>query len=116
MVAAIITLIVTTPTEAHANPVEISQNAQEVLQRFNDLTQYWANKYMTAHWNYVSNLTDENKEASLKVSTELADITKQIAQEANSFPWQELPDENAKRQFQLFGDLGKSALPEDVST
>lgn len=87
-----------------------------MLQRIDARYAEWSNKQSLAEWNYASNLTDENLAAKLNVSAEAANIMKQTAQEVNSFPWQELQDENIKRQFQKLSILGTAALPADVST
>lgn len=121
LVAAIINLAVSKPTEDLVNPVEnpqsaaeLLQNAQNVLKRIDVEYAKWSNKQSLAGWNYASNLTDENLAEKINVSTTAARVMKQIAEEVNAFPWRDLEDENLKRQFNKLGILGVAALPEDV--
>lgn len=120
MVAAVVSLAASKPEDL-VNPVENSQaaaelfqNAQDVLKRIDAEYAKWSNKQTIAGWNYASNLTDENLEEKINVSTTAARVMKQIAEEVNAFPWSNLEDENLKRQFNKLGILGVAALPEDV--
>lgn len=121
MVAAIISLAASKPTEESVNPVEnpqaaaeLLQNARDILKRIDAEYAEWSNKQSLAGWNYASNLTDENLAEKINVSTTAARVMKQIAEEVNAFPWRNLEDENLKRQFNKLGILGVAALPEDV--
>lgn len=92
----------------------LQKNAQELLKRIDAQLAEWSNKQSIAGWNYASNLSDENLTEKLKVSAAAARVSKQIAQDVNSFPWQDLEDESLKRQFKKLGVLGTAALSEDV--
>ncbi|XP_011631849.1 angiotensin-converting enzyme-like [Pogonomyrmex barbatus] len=121
LIAAVITLVIAKPTSEDA--VNISKNlqtaddllksAQEILKRLDAQYAEWSNKQSIAGWNYASNLTDANLAEKLKVSAEAARVSKQMAQEVNSFSWRDLEDESLKRQFKKLGVLGTAALPED---
>lgn len=122
LVAAIVTLVAAKPTTEEAvnlsknlqTAENLLKNAQELLKRVNAQSAEWSNKQSIAEWNYASNLTDENLAEKLKVSAAAARISKQIAQEVNAFPYEDLEDESIKRQFKKLGVLGTAALPEDV--
>lgn len=121
MVAAVITLVAAKPTTENGDlnknlqtAESLLKNAQELLKRVDAQYAEWSNKQSIAGWNYASNLTDENLAEKLKVSAAAARISKQIAQDVNAYPWQNLEDESIKRQFKKLGVLGTAALPEDV--
>lgn len=119
MVAAVITLVAAKPTENadlsnNSQTADLLKNAKELLKRVDAQLAEWNNKQSIAGWNYASDLSDENLEEKLKVSAAAARISKQIAQDVNAFPWQNLEDESMKRQFKKLGVLGTAALPEDV--
>lgn len=121
MVAAVVTLVAAKPTSDNADSTEsrqaaedLAQNARDILKRIDTLLAEWNNKQTIAGWDYASNLTDENLAKKLEVSTAAARIMKQVAQEVNAFAWQDLKDENMRRQFMKLGVLGTAALPEDV--
>jgi len=122
LVAAIIVVTAAVPepqdsASAIENPEVVDdalKNAREIAERLDKQYAEWNNKQSIAGWKYASNLTDENLAEKLKVSAAAARVSKQIAQEVNAFPWNNLKDDNIRRQFSKLGVLGTAALPEDV--
>lgn len=122
-VAALLTLVAGNPTadnidnptaNLQVDPQNSIKEAQDFLERINDISAEWSNKQAIAGWNYASNLTQENLAEKLNVSTAAAHIIRNIAREVNNYNWRVLPDEYIRRQFQKLGVLGAAALSDDV--
>ncbi|XP_011148683.1 angiotensin-converting enzyme [Harpegnathos saltator] len=129
LTVAVVALVITAtptskePTEASpvaTNPTEDSQstdvlkNAKSVLKRLDAELGKWYNKQSIAEWNYASNLTKENLAEKLNMSVMVTTALKHISQEANNFPWEDLKDEDIKRQFKKLSVVGNAMLSEEV--
>ena len=96
------------------DPKVLLKNAKQLLEKINKEYGEWSNKEVLAAWKYDSNLTDENLTEKINVSSQAANYRKKLWQEVKNFPWKELEDEDAKRQFYKFSTIGEAALPEEV--
>ncbi|KAJ0179019.1 hypothetical protein K1T71_005794 [Dendrolimus kikuchii] len=73
------------------------------------------NKKTIASWSYETNITTYNEEQLLKISLEVAEEEKEYWKETMSYLWREYEDNDLKRMFQKYSELGTSALPEDLN-
>nr|ATU82846.1 secreted Angiotensin-converting enzyme-like protein [Pristhesancus plagipennis] len=88
-------------------------NARQHLDKLNKISAEWANKLALAEWAYSSNITDENLNKKLDLSTEAAKVSIELWTETIKFPWQTFQDADLKRMFKKYALLGMEALPED---
>ncbi|KAG6454446.1 hypothetical protein O3G_MSEX008728 [Manduca sexta] len=88
---------------------------REYMRNLDELMAKANNKKTIASWNYESNLTTYNEEQLLKISLELAEDQKEYWKETMSYLWHEFEDEDLKRMFQKYSQLGTAALPEDLN-
>ncbi|XP_035222390.1 uncharacterized protein LOC118195242 [Stegodyphus dumicola] len=70
-------------------------------------------KLVDAHWNYATNLTDENKKRQLAQTLEYSLFHKEAWKNATSFAWKSFNDTLLRRWFKSLSVLGTAALPED---
>ncbi|XP_015913714.1 angiotensin-converting enzyme [Parasteatoda tepidariorum] len=70
-------------------------------------------KLVDAHWNYATNLTDENKKKQLEQTLEYSLFHKEAWKNATSFAWKAFNDTHLRRWFKSLSVLGTAALPED---
>ncbi|XP_012276299.1 angiotensin-converting enzyme [Orussus abietinus] len=116
LVAALATLVSTFPAE-DSGDTSLSndlESAQQLLSKIDKDFSAWTNKATLSEWNYASNLTQENLDTKVNVSSQFAAYNKQMWLEVTAFPWQKLEDFNVKRQFSKFSVLGVSALPQKL--
>ncbi|KAL0832496.1 hypothetical protein ABMA28_000715 [Loxostege sticticalis] len=73
------------------------------------------NRLVLASWDYESNITAYNEEKLLQLSLEIAEEEKESWKETMSYLWHEFEDQDLKRMFQKYSQLGTSALPEDLN-
>ncbi|XP_033225456.1 angiotensin-converting enzyme-like [Belonocnema kinseyi] len=66
---------------------------------------------MIASWNYETNITDGNLAVKLKVSNQASEAKKKLSEKIKLFPWRELKDKDAKRQFFLLSNIWENSLP-----
>ncbi|XP_033225855.1 angiotensin-converting enzyme-like [Belonocnema kinseyi] len=83
----------------------------DFLATANKETAEWNNKEQIASWNYETNITDTNLAFKLKVSNQASDFRKRLWAKVKIFPWKELRDEDAKRQFFFFSNIWENSLP-----
>lgn len=122
LVAAVVTLVAAKSAANDANPTENPQlvdanplqSARDVLRNLDVQLAEIHNKQSLVEWNYASNLTDENLQKKLNLTVEVIKTLNEISREANNFPWADLEDENMKRQFKKFGELGTGMNSEEV--
>nr|QTY40901.1 venom polypeptide precursor [Doratifera vulnerans] len=79
------------------------------------LTSKEKNRKTIASWNYESNITKHNEEIMLQVSLDVAEKEKEYWKETVTYLWREFEDEDLKRMFKKYSQLGTSALPEDLN-
>ena len=96
------------------DPSVLLDDARKLLKKIDSEYGEWNNKEVIASWKYESNLTDENLEEKIEVSSQAANYRKKLWAEVKAFPWKELQDEDAKRQFFKLSNIGEAALPENV--
>ncbi|XP_033225312.1 angiotensin-converting enzyme-like isoform X2 [Belonocnema kinseyi] len=96
------------------DPKVLLETAKELLAKINKDYGEWSNKEVLASWKYDSNLTDENLAEKINISSQAATYRKKLWEEVKAFPWKELQDEDAKRQFSKFSIIGEAALPEEL--
>ncbi|KAG8175126.1 hypothetical protein JTE90_010533 [Oedothorax gibbosus] len=70
-------------------------------------------KLVNAHWNYATDLTDENKKKQLEQTLEYALFHKEAWKNATSYAWKSFNDTLLRRWFKSLSVLGTAALPED---
>lgn len=73
-------------------------------------------KLVDAHWNYATNLTEENKRKQLQQTLEYSLFHKEAWKNATSFAWKSFNDTLIRRWFKSLSILGNAALPEDKLT
>ncbi|XP_063823933.1 angiotensin-converting enzyme-like isoform X1 [Ostrinia nubilalis] len=88
---------------------------RDYMRTLDELTSNAKNKRTIASWNYESNITEYNEEQMLQVSLDVAEEEKEYWKETMSYLWHEFEDEDLKRMFQKYSQLGTSALPEDLN-
>ncbi|KAM3960983.1 angiotensin-converting enzyme isoform 1-T1 [Aphomia sociella] len=88
---------------------------REYMRKLDEQTSKSLNKKTLAAWQYESNITTYNEEYMLQVSLEIAEEEKESWKETMSYLWHEFEDEDLKRMFRKYSELGTSALPEDLN-
>ncbi|KAB0793117.1 hypothetical protein PPYR_12737 [Photinus pyralis] len=83
------------------------------IKLLNEKTATRFNRETLASWKYDSNITEQNLEEQLKVSTESAKEAKEDWLKTIKFDWGSFSDYDLRRQFKKFSILGRSALPEE---
>ncbi|KAL4710785.1 hypothetical protein ACJJTC_009334 [Scirpophaga incertulas] len=88
---------------------------RDYMRTLDELTAKSNNRRAIASWNYESNITTHNQDVMLQVSLEVAEEEKEYWKETMSYLWHEFEDQDLKRMFQKYSQLGTSALPEDLN-
>ncbi|ENN74047.1 hypothetical protein YQE_09338, partial [Dendroctonus ponderosae] len=101
------------PWAKDASIEEEEYEARNFLILLNRQTERDANRASLAEWAYASNLTEENLNNKLAVSSEVARNVKEAWQRVIQFNWQRFSDYSLRRQFQKYSVLGVAALPEE---
>ncbi|XP_052750787.1 angiotensin-converting enzyme-like [Galleria mellonella] len=66
-----------------------------------------------AEWDYTANITKENEEKWIQLRLELSKLEKQAWEETKMYKWQIFQDNQLKRMFKKYCELGVAALPDD---
>ncbi|CAH0693099.1 unnamed protein product [Chilo suppressalis] len=88
---------------------------RQYMRKLDEATSQAKNRLTIASWNYQSNITNYNQEQMLQISLEVAEEEKEAWKETMSYLWHEFEDQDLKRMFKKYSELGTSALPEDLN-
>ncbi|RVE49365.1 hypothetical protein evm_005980 [Chilo suppressalis] len=88
---------------------------RQYMRKLDEATSQAKNRLTIASWNYQSNITNYNQEQMLQISLEVAEEEKESWKETMSYLWHEFEDQDLKRMFKKYSELGTSALPEDLN-
>uniref|UniRef100_A0A4X1T526 Angiotensin-converting enzyme n=1 Tax=Sus scrofa TaxID=9823 RepID=A0A4X1T526_PIG len=87
--------------------------AKAFLQFYERTAQVVWNQFMEATWNYVTNITNKNREEMLRKDVERSQHTLYFGTRARLFKIDDFQDPDVKRMLSKLQNLYKAALPED---
>ncbi|XP_070392997.1 angiotensin-converting enzyme-like [Dermacentor albipictus] len=107
-------------TEAHGaarQPVEGDNEDEDVAQMYacyaNYLVTQMNNRVTNAVWNYANNLTEYNKNNSVKARLEMKKLEKEVWKNVTKYKWTKFEDPVTRRIFEKLSVLGTAMLSDD---
>ncbi|XP_021364030.1 angiotensin-converting enzyme-like [Mizuhopecten yessoensis] len=82
--------------------------AKEFLLNYDNEVQEMDAFYMSAYWNYVTNITDYNQQKQVEANLIASDFSRNAALNGSLFNWKTLPDPLMRKQFASLVDKGTS--------
>ncbi|XP_068631480.1 angiotensin-converting enzyme-like [Battus philenor] len=115
LVGAIASVFIVAAQGRAAERTAEEASGREYMRTLDDLMSKAKNRRTIASWNYESNITDHNEQVQMQVFLEVAEEEKEYWKETMTYLWHEFEDEDLKRMFKKYSQLGTSALPVDLN-